>query len=497
MFARRLFSAWLAWACLATVGLGQPPITPTPGYHHDRFVTLPSDHVVEFQAYLASFDTDDDDGSGGVSRGVPEFVAYELRAGDSVGPASKPSKWRAVPGLPAGTDSPTDDSYRGSGYSRGHMCMRDHAHRLGPAANYHTFNVINGCPQKQDFNGGHWLGLENLTGKWADLYGTVWIVCGPVFNEPAPSRWIGDDDEVPVAIPDGFFKIVVRESSSSDRPLALAFYYDHDPDLGDSSANIDHSEFLVNIDWLEEQTGLDFLSGLPDEIEDAIEEEAASELWELELAPAFAPRMAAAPRIPEAARAAGIPDYLNGTAAFIPDGDTVHIQRDGKTFKIRLHAVDCPESDQSFGDVARVFTRDLIAGKQVTVRVHDKDMYGRYVGEVFIDGRSLNRELAREGLAWWYDRYAKGDEDVSRLEKKARQARAGLWSEGDPIPPWKWRAQQLARSAPASPIPLRGRPPQAAERGRPRSRRGELMQTQLESLKRQIELLEALIAEEP
>jgi hypothetical protein len=147
--------------------------------------------------------------------------------------------------------------------------------------------------------------------------------------------------------------------------------------------------------------------------------------------------------------------------------------------------------------VARDFTRDLIADKEVTVRVHDKDMYGRYVGEVFIDGRSLNRELAREGLAWWYDRYAKGDEDVARLERRARDTRVGLWSEDDPIPPWEWRAQQLARSAPAPPIPLRGSHPQAAGRASPRSRRSELIQTQLESLKRQIELLEALIAEEP
>lgn len=400
-----LAGLWLALCFGLQTALAQPPIEPTRGYRHDRFVTLPPDHVVEFQAYVTSFDTSDGD----ESRGVPEFVAYELRAGDSQGPASKPSKWRPVPDLPPGTESPTDDSYKGSDYSRGHMCMRDHAHRLGPTANYHTFNVGNACPQKQEFNAGHWLGLENLTGEWADRFGTVWIVCGPVFNEPSPSQWIGDDSEVPVAVPDGFFKIVIRESDDSSRPHVLAFYYDHDPDLDDSSAGIDHTEFLVSVHSLEERTGLNFLSDLDDAIEEAIESEAASELWELEDAPP-APPFAAAPRLgPAAARAAvaapsasdaALPTYLNGRVTFIPDGDTVHIKRGSTTYKIRLHAVDCPESDQSFGPAARDFTRDLVNGKDVTVKVQEKDRYGRFVGEVFIDGSSLNRELARHGLAW-------------------------------------------------------------------------------------------------
>jgi hypothetical protein len=33
-----------------------PPIEPTPGYQHDRFVTEPRNHAVEFQAYISGFD---------------------------------------------------------------------------------------------------------------------------------------------------------------------------------------------------------------------------------------------------------------------------------------------------------------------------------------------------------------------------------------------------------------------------------------------------------
>jgi endonuclease YncB( thermonuclease family) len=39
----------------------------------------------------------------------------------------------------------------------------------------------------------------------------------------------------------------------------------------------------------------------------------------------------------------------------------------------------------------------------VTVIVRETDRYGRLVGEVFLpDRRSLNQELGRAGLVWWY-----------------------------------------------------------------------------------------------
>lgn len=55
------------------------------------------------------------------------------------------------------------------------------------------------------------------------------------------------------------------------------------------------------------------------------------------------------------------------------------------------------------------------------------------------DGRSLNREMVRRGLAWWYRRYAPADSVLERLETGARDAGAGLWSQPNPVPPWNWR----------------------------------------------------------
>jgi Staphylococcal nuclease homologue len=71
--------------------------------------------------------------------------------------------------------------------------------------------------------------------------------------------------------------------------------------------------------------------------------------------------------------------------------------------KVRLHGVDTPEKAQAFGTRAPQFTSDLVFQRDVMVVVQTTDRYGRLVGEVLLpDGRSLNQELVRAGMAWWY-----------------------------------------------------------------------------------------------
>jgi micrococcal nuclease len=61
------------------------------------------------------------------------------------------------------------------------------------------------------------------------------------------------------------------------------------------------------------------------------------------------------------------------------------------------------------------------------------------------DGRNLNQELVRAGLAWWYRQYAKRDQVLAALEQEARAAKRGLWVEASPVPPWEWRKSGAAR----------------------------------------------------
>lgn len=133
-------------------------------------------------------------------------------------------------------------------------------------------------------------------------------------------------------------------------------------------------------------------------------------------------------------------DRFSGKVVGILDGDTIEVLRDGKAARVRLFGVDCPEKRQPFGAAAKAFSSEAAFGKEVTVTVKDTDQYGRLVGEVELpDGKSLNRELVRAGLAWWYRRYAPEAAELGALEAEAKLARSGLWKDSQPTAPWAFR----------------------------------------------------------
>jgi endonuclease YncB( thermonuclease family) len=105
----------------------------------------------------------------------------------------------------------------------------------------------------------------------------------------------------------------------------------------------------------------------------------------------------------------------------ISDGDTITVlTAEKRQVKVRLWGIDAPETGQDFGSRAKQAASSLAFGKQVTIRPRDTDRYGRTVAEVILpDGRSMNREMVRQGLAWWFQRYAPHDRELARLEAGA------------------------------------------------------------------------------
>src|SRR5262245_7663301 len=145
-------------------------------------------------------------------------------------------------------------------------------------------------------------------------------------------------------------------------------------------------------------------------------------------------------------------EQFTGKVVGISDGDTVSVLREGKAVKVRLHGVDTPEKAQAFGTQARKFTSDAAFQQTVTVVVQTTDRYGRLVGEVVLpDGRSLNQELVKAGMAWWYRPYAPNDTTLAQLEAEARTAKRGLWADAHPVPPWQWRKGQRESPHAAAP----------------------------------------------
>ncbi len=134
------------------------------------------------------------------------------------------------------------------------------------------------------------------------------------------------------------------------------------------------------------------------------------------------------------------PDNLiEATCIKVADGDTIKVRLDDDSVEnVRLYGVDCPERRQSFGERATEFTKDMVLGETVNISPVTTDKYGRTVAWVYVDGKCLDKELLKAGLAWHYKEYAE-EEELAILEEEARAKKIGLWQDPHPTPPWEWR----------------------------------------------------------
>ncbi len=124
----------------------------------------------------------------------------------------------------------------------------------------------------------------------------------------------------------------------------------------------------------------------------------------------------------------------------IADGDTITVLNEtNEQIKIRLNGIDCPEKLQTYGNKAKQFTKNLVHGQMVTIKVYGTDRYGRTIGNVIVgDGRNLSQELVRAGYAWWFFKYS-DNEQLGIFEVKAKIEKVGLWKDKNPVPPWIFR----------------------------------------------------------
>ena len=294
--------SWLSWL-LATLVIAyllyahwrdQPPGDVTiPALHtHDRYGTQPLDQYREFEAFVSSFDGADDDNGDGIpdTLGIPQWVAYQIsRYEGDIESSKRPRSWATDNALYKAGLAPRDETYRYSRdfrsthpnfYVRGHLAMKYHAERIGHTAARETHTLLNAVPQREQFNRGIWLDMECLTGAWANQYGAVWIVTGPVFYERQPKEWIGEreKDERLAAVPDALFKVVIKDSGDPQRPDVLAFVYPQE-DAAYGNKPYLHERFLVSVDRVEALTGLDFLTKLKKEDRAEIEAKLSEGLW--------------------------------------------------------------------------------------------------------------------------------------------------------------------------------------------------------------------------
>jgi endonuclease YncB( thermonuclease family) len=138
-------------------------------------------------------------------------------------------------------------------------------------------------------------------------------------------------------------------------------------------------------------------------------------------------------------------EYLTGRVIRVADGDTITILDSSNTLhKIRLSGIDAPERKQAFGMKSKDSLSDAVAGKTVTIDWNKRDRYKRIVGKVMLNGKDINLEQIREGLAWHYKAYER-EQDVedrsiyAQAEYEAQNKRVGLWSDKLALAPWDFR----------------------------------------------------------
>ena len=136
---------------------------------------------------------------------------------------------------------------------------------------------------------------------------------------------------------------------------------------------------------------------------------------------------------------------LTGRVVRVIDGDTLVVLDASSTqHKIRLSGIDCPERRQPWSTRAKQALSDQVFDHQVTVNWDKRDRYKRIVGKVLDRKRDVNLGLVRDGMCWWYRKYAKEQNAGDRVlyaeaEEEARGKRRRLWSDPEPVPPWEWR----------------------------------------------------------
>ena len=136
----------------------------------------------------------------------------------------------------------------------------------------------------------------------------------------------------------------------------------------------------------------------------------------------------------------------SGEVVGITDGDTITVlnSKTLKDVKIRLYGIGTPEKGQAFSKRAKQFTSEMVFGKVVEVGAITVDHYGKTVSLVYVEGKGVCDELIRAGLAWVYYLYCNLPicAEWKNLEAEAKEAKRGIWSEHNPIPPWEFRRKR-------------------------------------------------------
>jgi endonuclease G, mitochondrial len=194
--------------------------------------------------------------------GTANWASWQLNLA-WLGSIDRQNDFRPDDTLPPGFYRVTPDDYRGSGYDRGHLIPS--ADRTGNTAdNSATFVMTNMIPQTAANNREVWRKLEEYCRELVQQGKQLYIFAGPEGSKKTIAKG-------KVTVPQYTWKVIVildrSESTLTEKTRTIAVRVPNTEDIADR----DWREYLVSIDVLETATGYDFLSNVPQNVQQAIE----------------------------------------------------------------------------------------------------------------------------------------------------------------------------------------------------------------------------------
>lgn len=211
------------------------------------------------------------------------WVAFTFDTTTSADNVKRTDAWSVDPKLPAEMQVQESD-HKNDGFDKGHLCASEDRVYL-KEANEQTFYYSNMSPQLNDFNGGFWGKLEARVQTWgrstADgVYDKVYVTKGGTLNKllknfkgttvngGTPTTDANGFTIHGLACPEYYFMAVL--SQKDDVFHAIAFLV-HKEGMTRNPSSDELKEYVVSVDKLEEETGIDFFCNLPDVLENEVE----------------------------------------------------------------------------------------------------------------------------------------------------------------------------------------------------------------------------------
>lgn len=217
---------------------------------------------------------------------IPVWVAYPMHDIYVRRDVGRSDAWQFDPVIPR-AEQPDMSRGIGSGYSRGHMLPSASRYlRWGGSdvmsTNEQTFFFTNMTPQIYSFNGNLWANMESYVRGWRGSgTDTLYVVTGAVLTRvdtgEGAVRHITTDNKK-VAVPNYYYKALLKRSVSGGeiKYKGVAFWFDHKTY---DRSTVDWAGDAISIDELERRTGIDFFSGLDEQVQEQVESKRNAADW--------------------------------------------------------------------------------------------------------------------------------------------------------------------------------------------------------------------------